>query len=109
MSYNVQNTKKDFLLKCDKRNKCCNYVDGRLYICHYAAFINNLINITNIDFSNNDSYIDLTKCSAEEFDDFFNEQIPEICDHCLYVKKPYEQLNKLSWGLSKKEAHEWIK
>lgn len=109
LSYNKQTTDDTLLLNCDKRFKCVQYINGRLYICHYAGFLKNLESITNLTFTNEDSYIILDDVSEEEFDDFFMNYIPQICRHCMYIRKPYEKLDKNKWSRTKKEPSEWIK
>lgn len=108
LSYNQTNLNNDLIYGCDKRNKCCNYVDGKLYICHYAAFLNDLKSITKMDFNNEDSYIDLTTCTSKELDEFFQSVIPEICRYCLYVTKSYYEHEKQEWRRTNKNPNEWI-
>ena len=109
LAYDVQDTDDMDLYNCEKRYKCCQFIDGKLYICHYAGFLDNLRHITNFEFTNKDAYIDLRTCTNTEFDEFFENSIPEICRHCLFVRKPYEELDKQDWHRSEKKPEEWIK
>ena len=109
LAYNTVGTNEKVIWNCEKRYKCCQFVDGKLYICHYAAFLGNLRKITEFDFSNNDGYIDLETCTNSQFDNFFSCYIPEICHHCLFVRKKYEDLDKQDWHRSEKRPEEWIK
>ena len=108
LSYDTQNTDKETLLNCEKRFKCCQYINGKLYICHYAGFLEYLNTITTLNFTNDDSYIDLTKCTNDEFDKFFKQHIPNICTHCMFVRKSYDDLEKKPWHKSEKSSVEWI-
>lgn len=108
LSYEETNTNTDLILNCEKRFKFVQFIDGKLYICHYVAFIDNLKRIANFNFGKEDAFIDLTKCSGEEFDNFFTNAIPNICKHCKFVQKPYEELDKKPWSRTKKEPTEWI-
>lgn len=108
LSYDIQDTDTAKLLSCDKRYKCVQYVGRKLYICHYAAYLDNLSYVTEMPFTNEDSYYDLEKYTEESFDAFFGKKIPEICSHCLYVKKPYEDLDKKPWKRTGRKAEEWI-
>ena len=108
LSYTPQDTDDYTLLSCDKRYKCIQYIDKKLYICHYAAYLGNLDRITNLCFNNEDSFYDLTNYTEESFDLFFEKNIPGICRHCLYVKKPYDELEKEPWGRTERNASEWI-
>lgn len=96
------------ILSCDKRYKCLQYVNGRLYICHYAAFLPYLEKITTCAFDNKDSYIDLNNSNCTNVINWVNSNIPAICNHCLYVKKSYDELNKTGWHKSEKNPKEWI-
>lgn len=109
LSYNKQNTNNKKLLYCDKRYKCVQYINKKLYICHYAAYLNNLCQITNIPFNNNDSFYDLEKYTEESFNIFFEKKIPDICNYCLYIKKSYKELIKKPWKRTERKAIEWIK
>lgn len=108
LSYDRLETQDTILLGCDKRYKCVQYIDGKLYICHYAAFLDNLNSIADLNFTNEDSYIDLDKVTDKQFDDFFMSAIPHICRHCKYVCKPYEELDKKPWKKTEKNSSEWI-
>ena len=108
LSYDVQDTDTARLLSCDKRYKCVQYVDRKLYVCHYAAYLDNLRYVAEVPFTNEDSCYDLEKYTEESFDAFFGKKIPEICCHCLYVKKPYENLDKKPWKRTDRKAEEWI-
>lgn len=98
----------DSLMRCDKRLKCCNYVDGRLYICHYAAFLPFLNRVADTEYGNDDAFIDLRVCTDDEFDAFFENAVPDICRHCLYVTKTYEEHEKQPWRRSELDPSEWI-
>lgn len=108
LSYAGQDTDDDKLLSCDKRYKCVQYIDKKLYICHYAAYLDNLRQVTEIPFTNSDSFYDLEKYSEDSFNEFFESRIPDICHHCLYVRKPYEELDKKPWKRTERKADEWI-
>ena len=109
LSYELQDTGTATLLSCDKRYKCVQYIDRKLYICHYAAYVGNLSRIADISFGNGDSFYDLENYTEESFDKFFGKAVPDICRHCLYVRKPYEELDKLPWERTKLKAEEWIR
>lgn len=109
LSYEPQSTDMATLLSCDKRYKCVQYVGKKLYICHYAAYVGNLSRIADISFGNSDSLYDLENYTEESFDKFFEKAVPDICRHCLYVRKPYEELDKLPWERTKLKAEEWIR
>lgn len=109
LSYDKQDTDANKILSCDKRYKCVQYIDKKMYICHYAAYLDNLNRITDVPFTNEDSFYDLKNYTEETFDIFFEKEIPEICNHCLYVKKPYEELDKKPWKRTDRKPEEWIK
>ncbi len=109
LSYRKTDTCEKALLQCEKRNKCCNYIDGKLYMCHYSAFLDNLKRIANIDYDNSDAFVDLKTCSFAEFDSFFETHIPDVCRHCLYVRKPYHELEKHQWEKTKRKPSEWLR
>lgn len=109
LSYEHQSTDMATLLSCDKRYKCVQYINKKLYICHYAAYAGNLSQIADIPFGNSDSFYDLENYTEESFDKFFEKTVPDICRHCLYVRKPYEELDKLPWERTKLKAEEWIR
>lgn len=109
LSYSKTNTSENMLLQCEKRDKCCNYIDGKLYMCHYSAFLDNLKRIANLEYDNSDAFVDLRICTFEEFDRFFETHIPDVCRHCLYVKKPYNELEKHQWERTKRQSSEWLR
>ena len=108
LSYEPLNTPDELILNCEKRFKCVQYINGKLYICHYAGYLNNLKNITDFEFTNCDAYVDIENCTDEQFDDFFTNKIPDICKHCRFVQKPYEELEKKPWARTQREPQEWI-
>ena len=108
LSYAETGVSDSVVYGCDKRDKCCNYVDGKLYICHYAAFLPFLNGITDTGIDNSDSFIDLKTCTESEFDSFFENAIPNICRHCLYVTKSYEEHEKQKWTRTAYNPNEWI-
>ena len=107
LSYQPTGASNNLLLHCEKRFKCVQFIAGKLYICHYAGFLDSLNSITNPGFTNKDACIDWD-CNEEQFNEFFETHIPEICRHCKFVLLPYEQLNKKPWSKSKKDPNEWI-
>lgn len=108
LSYEPLDTPNELILNCEKRFKCVQFINGKLYICHYAGYLDNLRKITEFEFANWDAYIDIKNCTNEQFDDFFTNKIPEICRHCKFVQKPYEKLNKKPWNRTEKNPKEWI-
>lgn len=84
---NVEGLTDDEIFGCVKRWRCNQLKDGKLYICHYAAQIDYLINAfpDQVHIQKDDQmYLDLNNddLTIDDIYEFQRNTYPEICKHC---------------------------
>lgn len=119
MTYNLLSERNDEATQeeinnCMKRWRCNQLLNGKLYICHYAAQFNYLknafpekINVKDVE----GSYIDLNNdnLTIEDIYKFQEEARPLICDHCLDAHYGNYSGPTENWKRSELNINEWWK
>lgn len=87
LSSRVDITSKEEIFNCVKRWRCNQLKDGKLYICHYAAYIDYLTNAfpEEVNIKKDDQmYLDLNDetLTIDGIYKFQQTTYPSICDHC---------------------------
>jgi hypothetical protein len=101
------------ILGCYKRWRCNQLRDGKLWICHYAAYLDFLKNAFpgKIDIEEDEyRYLDLNNDNLTIDDIYYFQQFafPNICRHCEDVHYGAYAGPTEPWRKSRKEISEWI-
>lgn len=106
---------------CYSKFWCGQLKDQKYYPCQYLAYIHYYIDYFNdtelvnqLNLTEDNKYIDLTKVNSyEEIEQYISNYNEEICDHCIdkYVNIDVDHRikNRLQqWRTSSKKADEWV-
>lgn len=112
LSSRIDQVSKEEIFNCVKRWRCNQLKDGKLYICHYAAQLNYLLNAfpNEVNIKNDKQmYLDLND-ETLTIDDIYEWQkttYPSICDHCLDAHCGGYNGPTEPWRKSEKKLDEW--
>ena len=104
----------NLIKSCFKRTYCNQLKNGKLWICHYAAYLNRLKeafpnDVINIE-QDDKCYIDLNndELTGEDILEWQRSTMPEICYHCLDLKYGYYYGPTEKWKTTDKQLSEWV-
>jgi len=98
---------------CFKRYFCNQLKNGKLYICHYAAYLNRLKdafpNQIHIE-QDNECYIDLNDdtLTGEDILNWQKNTCPDVCRHCREFYTGSYNGPTEKWKTTNKKLEEWI-
>ena len=98
---------------CFKRIYCNQLKDGKLWICHYAAYLNRLKDafpgLVHIE-QDDKCYIDLNdeNLTGKDILRWQKETMPDICRHCLDFRYGYYYGPTEPWRTTKHKLEEWV-
>lgn len=91
----------DKIYHCIYRNSCTRLDGNKLYLCEYAANLNNLKDFykdRSINLTNDDAFIELTDdVSADDIAYFCYNAVPDLCHHCANVLQENPEINYKAW------------
>lgn len=104
------------IYRCPRRRACCQFANGRVYICHYGAALHYLKEKFGDQVKiEDDGFIEITEnTKAGDIIKFLYNDIPDVCRHCNDVTmfnpaSGFYDYDYEPWTTSTKELEEFYK